>query len=430
MEGFESVVGYEDVKMELMRYADTLKHPDKYKKLGIPTPHGVLLYGNPGVGKTTMAEAFVSLCNLPTFHLRKEKSSKEFIDEIRETFVKARESAPSVVFLDDMDKFANEDYIHRDAPEYVTVQTGIDDSRGHSVFVIATANDKRGFPSSLIRVGRFDRVIEIHEPTGKDSEKIIQHYLGKKSVMSDIDVELIVRLMEGKTCAELESVINEAGIYAGYAGRDKIAQGDFLKACLSMVYVNKKQRGQDPFDEDEEVLIDSPIVFDAAVHEVGHAVVAEVLEPGSVSVISTNPIGKGCAGVTIIRQAEELPLSRDLMENDVVCRLGGCAASEVVLGKRDIKGELDLFEASNRVGNLVGGVTGLISVQGRVSDDYIVRREHRIELAMEKYYQKAVEIIVENRALFDALLAEVLEKETLTYKDIAEIRAHFSEKEY
>ena len=180
MSGFESVIGYEESKAELMRYADALQHPEKYKKLGLSMPRGVLLYGEPGLGKTTMAEAFVDFCKLPTFHLRKEKPSGDFINEIRATFETARESSPSIVFLDDMDKFANEDHNHRDASEYVAIQAGIDDSKEFDVFVIATANDKRSFPDSLLRVGRFDKTIKLSVPTGSDSEKIIRYYLSQR----------------------------------------------------------------------------------------------------------------------------------------------------------------------------------------------------------------------------------------------------------
>lgn len=425
MSGFESVIGYEESKAELMRYADALQHPEKYKKLGLSMPRGVLLYGEPGLGKTTMAEAFVDFCKLPTFHLRKEKPSGDFINEIRATFEKARESSPSIVFLDDMDKFANEDHNHRDASEYVAIQAGIDDSKEFDVFVIATANDKRSFPDSLLRVGRFDKTIKLSVPTGSDSEKIIRYYLSQKNTMGDVEVELIERLMEGRSCAELENVINEAGIYAGYAGRDQISQDDFLKACLSMLYVKKNNDGFELFDG--TINLDSPYIRETAAHEVGHVVVSEILEPGSVSVVSINATGEGHFGTTIIRRPEGFLFSIELLENDVIRKLGSRAALEVVFGKYDVLSETDMSEAAKLVSGLKGGYLGAGYMTGRVSDNLLEKSEYRVEVEVEKYYQKAVGIIVKNRELFDAIYEELLKKETLTYKDIAVIRERINQ---
>ena len=212
MSEFDKIIGYKDAKMELVRFCDVLRNREKYEKLGVTMPSGILLYGEPGLGKTLMAKCFIAESGCKVFTLRKEKPNGDFVNEIKATFEKAKGESPAIVFLDDMDKFANEDSMHRDAEEYVTVQSCIDDCGGCGVFTLATVNDKYCLPDSLLRAGRFDKVIEMYPPKGKEAQLIIDHFLKGKSIVGDIDVEEITRLMEGHSCAELEEIINEAGI--------------------------------------------------------------------------------------------------------------------------------------------------------------------------------------------------------------------------
>ena len=121
-----------------------------------------------------------------------------------------------------MDKFANGDMDFPDSEEYVTVQSCIDQAKGKNVFVLATANNLRNLPDSLLRCGRFDREIRVRYPSRTDSKAIIKHYLNSKPMDKDIDLDLITRIMDGCSCAELESVINEAGLCAGYNNCDTI----------------------------------------------------------------------------------------------------------------------------------------------------------------------------------------------------------------
>jgi cell division protease FtsH len=143
MSEFDKVIGYEDIKMELKRYCDVVKNPEKYRKLGVQTPSGILMHGNPGLGKSLMAKCFIAESGRKVFTLRKNQSDGDFVNTIRETFEKAKQAAPCIVFLDDMDKFANEDREHPDAEEYVAVQAGIDECKGSEVFLLATVNDRR-----------------------------------------------------------------------------------------------------------------------------------------------------------------------------------------------------------------------------------------------------------------------------------------------
>ena len=150
-----------------------------------------------------------------TYTLRKNKGNGDFIDEISDTFKKAAQNAPAIIFLDDMDKFANEDEDHLDAEEYVAVQTGIDEVRNKNVFVIATVNDIRKLPASLSRAGRFDRKIRMTAPDEGDAVKIVSHYLQDKNISDDVDIKDLVKLIGYDSCAGLETILNEAAINAG-----------------------------------------------------------------------------------------------------------------------------------------------------------------------------------------------------------------------
>jgi Zn-dependent membrane protease YugP len=258
---FKSIIGYRAIKLELSRILDQLTNPDKYSALGVTEPHGLLLHGVPGVGKSTFANAVVEESGRTVFVCRKDKSNGDFVNEIVHIFDKAAESAPSIVLLDDLDKFANEDERRRDSEEFVTVQACIDKVKDKSVFVVATANNIQKLPDSLIRAGRFDHVLELRCPSGKDAEEIIAFYLSKKPFVADINVRLITRLLEGRSCAELESVINQAGTYAAFDGRDKVEMKDMIKAILRIIF-----KAPESFDEDISAL---PLV---ACHEAGHAV--------------------------------------------------------------------------------------------------------------------------------------------------------------
>ena len=171
MSAFDKVIGYESIKKELIRFCDVLKNPERYRKLGVTIPSGILLEGEPGIGKTLMVNCFIEESGCRSFTIRKGKPNGDFVNEICETFRKAKEEASAIVFLDDMDKFANEDEDHRDAEEYVAVQSCIDECKGSGVFVLATVNTRYCLPDSLIRVGRFDRVIEMLRPMVRMQEK-------------------------------------------------------------------------------------------------------------------------------------------------------------------------------------------------------------------------------------------------------------------
>ena len=187
MNAFDKIIGYSAIKKELKQISDTMKNREAYDRLGVSVPRGLLLYGEPGVGKSLMASAVIKDSGRKVFCCRKASSNRDFIKQIKTTFDNAVQNAPSIVYLDDMDKFANVDERYPDAEEYVTVQSCIDETKDKQVFVLATVNNISCLPRSLCRAGRFDRTIEVSAPHGEDAERIIAYYLQSKRAVDGIN---------------------------------------------------------------------------------------------------------------------------------------------------------------------------------------------------------------------------------------------------
>lgn len=415
MKEFEAVIGYESIKKELERICDIIKYPEKYTRLGVKSPSGLLLYGAPGVGKTTMAKCFIEACGVKTFTCRKSKPDGDFVNEISRTFDEAKNAAPSIVFLDDMDKFSNNDNVHRNSEEYVAIQSCIDDISGSGVFVLATANDLNNLPTSLLRTGRFDKKIEVKNPSGKEAEKIIAYYLGQKHFVTDVDVHQIARILCGKSCADLETVINEAGIYAGFAGREYIDMDDMIRACIRVIF--NAPESLDGYGNE--------ILEKIAYHEAGHAVVAEILEPESVSLVSICTRDNKYGGVTSIYQTEESFFSMQNMENRVRVLLAGKAAIEVKYGEVDVGANNDLQRAFEIVSRFVTVYcsTSFDRLETRKSSSALIeRKEMQVNAEIERYYAEARKILIQNRQFLDKLSASLVEKKTIIAKEIEAVK--------
>ena len=425
MKAFEKIIGYESIKKELAQISDVLANNEVYQKLGVSSPRGLLLHGVPGVGKTLMASAVIHASGRKAFICRKDKPNGDFVKAIKKTFKDAAEAAPSIVFLDDMDKFANGDEHHTDTDEYVTVQSCIDAVKGKEVFVLATANRLHVLPRSLRRAGRFDRVIEVHNPHGEDAVKIIDHYMKKKKFVGDIDAVSVARIMDGHSCAELETVINEAGLYAGFERSDEITMDHFMRACLHTIHnvPNEVLNGTD-FDTDLTDGNDprTRVIY----HEAGHATVAEVLNPGSVTLISaysrewesggfTSYYGNGFSGAAESQQKR------------ILGALGGMAALDQKFGIIDLGISGDLDQAFRSVWNLVteNCLCGfhLHSNSYNDSGDLKAKQEQATAAEVERFYKKTKEILSLNHEFFEAIAKALSVKGVLAASDIQRIRS-------
>ena len=424
MKAFDKIIGYASLKQELMRISDTLKNRECYDKLGVSAPRGLLLYGEPGVGKSLMASAIIEESGRPVFRCRKDEPNGDFVKKIKATFEKAAENAPSIVFLDDMDKFANGDENHPDAEEYVTVQSCIDEVKGKEVFVLATANDIDCLPDSLCRPGRFDRTIEVEVPPREDAVEIIAHYLKSKRFVEGVDPTVIAKIMIGHSCADLETVINEAGLYAGYERAESITMEHFLKACLRTVF-DKDGLANEQDDFSSHLSDPHHIASHMIYHEAGHAVVSEVLCPGSVTLVFAGNLRQEEGGFT--RDYREPGSSLlEWRKKRIITSLGGMAAMEQKFGLPDVGCASDLNYAFDKVRNLLSDtcINGFSFYTRGYSDSErrMADRDQAVAAEVERYYRKAKEILSANWDFFEKLAVTLAEKKLLSAVDIQKIR--------
>lgn len=416
MSAFDKVIGYETIKNELQQICDMIHNQEVYTTLGAKMPQGVLLYGDPGLGKTLMAKCFIAESGLKSYTVRKNKGSDDFVGEITDTFRKAKEDAPAIIFLDDMDKFANEDSNHRDAEEYVAVQSGIDDIKGAAIFVFATANDIDKLPDSLKRSGRFDRKIEVCCPSSDDAVEIIKYYLKDKKVSADINLEDIAMMINYSSCAELETILNEAAIRAAFLRKEYIAMEDLVGAVLRMEYEAPDTYAK-PSTED---------VYRVALHEAGHLVISEVMCPGSIGLVSLRTSGRDSTG-GFTRRCKEVKFR----PYHVLVPLGGKAAVELYHAENNDSGcQTDLYNAVKHIrGDISDNGTcglGMLDLETRysykMSESFRARNEAVVYAELERYMCKAREILLKNREFLEKAVDALLKKETLLYSDIKMLR--------
>lgn len=416
MSAFDRVIGYETIKNELLQICDMIHNREVYEELGAKLPQGILLYGDPGLGKTLIAKCFIEESGLKSYVVRRNKGNDDFIGDITATFQKARETAPCIVFLDDMDKFANEDSNHRDAEEYVAVQSGIDEVKNCNVFVLATANEMWKLPRSLVRSGRFDRKIEVQCPTNKDADEIIQHYLSNKKVSETVNMDDLSKMISYSSCAELETILNEAAISAAFKRKPSIEMEDLVKSVLRMQYDSP----------DNYTKTSAENMKKTALHEAGHLVVSEVLCPGSVGLASLRSTGRDSTGGFIHRCKE---LSR--RPYHVLISLAGKAAVELYYSDTCASGcQNDINRAFNIIREgLSENATlgfGMIDVATNrfpnTSENMNSRNEAVTQAELERYMLITKDILLKNRDFLEKATAALIEKETLLHSDVKKIR--------
>jgi len=412
MDEIDKIIGYEGIKRELRKFADMLTNQDKYIALGAELPKGILLYGEPGVGKTLMAECLIKASKLPSYVCRKNMPDGEFINHIRETFQKACRNEPSIILLDDMDKYANESHQRTNTEEYVTIQSCMDDIKDHNVLIIATVNDRFLLPESLLRDGRFDEKIQVQNPQGEDAKKIIEYYLNKKKHVANLDIEEVSKLLNGFSCAELESLINKAGVVAGYANKTQIEMDDILKAYIKTCYGAPSSYYRRT-ERQMEII---------AYHETGHAVMAELLQPGSVSLITiANHMGN-VGGFTAYYEADDYWIDKTYMENRIMTLLAGRATTELKFGKVDVGASSDIDRAFRIVRRLLTDYCELGFSNLTRGCDTISESTHRaITNELDRYYNKCKELIAKNISIVDKISKELVKKELLSHIEIAKI---------
>lgn len=409
----EKVIGYDSIKETLRQIADVLKRPEAYKEKGVSMPRGLLMESAPGLGKSLMASILMEESGRKSFVFRRINEGNTFLGEMKDIFDVAKEEAPSILLLEDLNLYVESNSPY--APEWACLQACIDETSDADIFVIATTNDTRYMPQSLLRPGRFDYILNLNPPLGKTAENIVSYYLRDKNLAKDVQISDIVKAMPQVSCATLEMVMNLAAINSVYRDHAHVQKEDIIDALLKVVYNLRKADCEE--DPQEHQMI--------AVHEAAHAVVGEVLHSGSIGIItirgSHGAIGGMESGFAVYAKSEEE------FQDEIIKTLAGKAGTALIYGIMDIRAAADIKKADQLLDIWLchfagGGFSGVEPGENRLSEPRLSYNEAIKSAKLEELYRRSYKILYDNRDFLLAVQKELLEHETLLNSDLAKIR--------
>ncbi|MBA4065578.1 MAG: cell division protein FtsH [Isosphaera sp.] len=331
---FDDVAGMDNTKRELAEIVDYLRDPARFTKLGARVPKGVLLFGPPGTGKTLLAKAVAGEANVPFFAISGSEFIQMFVgvgaSRVRDMFRTAKEHAPCVVFIDEIDAVGRmrgagygggSDEREQTLNQILSEMDGFQPSE--TVIVVAATNRPDVLDSALLRPGRFDRHVTVDRPTWRGRLEILKVHTRNKPLADKVDLERLARNMVGMSGAELQNLCNEAALQATRSGRNRIEQVDFDRAADR---VRLGAMREEAFSETEKRR--------TAYHEAGHALCA-ILEPKADKIDRVSIIPRGQAGGVTMFQPDEDKVDRSVSELTarLVMSMGGRAADKLVFGE-------------------------------------------------------------------------------------------------
>ncbi|MGY2880798.1 ATP-dependent zinc metalloprotease FtsH [Thermostichus sp. OS-CIW-28] len=447
---FDDVAGIEEAKEELQEVVTFLKKPERFTAVGAKIPKGVLLVGPPGTGKTLLAKAIAGEAGVPFFSL----SGSEFVEmfvgvgasRVRDLFKKAKENAPCIVFIDEIDAVGRQrgagigggnDEREQTLNQLLTEMDGFEGNTG--IIVIAATNRPDVLDAALLRPGRFDRQITVDRPSFKGRYEILRVHARNKKLAEEVSLEAIARRTPGFAGADLANLLNEAAILAARRQRMAITNQDIDDAIDRITIGLTKPP-----------LLDGKSKRLIAYHECGHALLMTLLPHADpLNKVTIIPRSGGAGGF-----AQQLPneeqidsgmYSRAWLLDRVVVGFGGRAAEEIVFGYSEVTtgASNDLQQNTNLVRQMVTrfGMSELGPLMldppnnevflgggwmNRVeySEDVAAKIDRQVRQILESCYQKAKQILLEHRPLLDRLADTLVERETL---DGDEFRAIVSE---
>ena len=439
---FADVAGCDEEKEELVEIIDFLKNPRKYAEIGARIPKGVLLFGNPGTGKTLLAKAVAGEANVPFFSISGSDFVEMFVgvgaSRVRDMFKTAKENAPCIIFIDEIDAVGRQrgagmggghDEREQTLNQLLVEMDGFTPNLG--IIVMAATNRPDVLDPALLRPGRFDRQITISLPDVKGREAILKVHARNKHLDSAVKLDEIAQRTPGFSGADIENLLNEAALLAARSNRKVITTPDIDEAIdLVMMGPAKKSK---KYTEKEKRLV--------AYHEAGHAVIGLKLENASVvQKITIIPRGQA-GGYNLMTPKEETygKTKSELLET-ITGYLGGRVAEELVFGDVTTGAYAD-FQSSTRIARAMVteyGMSSLGPVQyehsggsvflGRdylkeknFSDQVALEIDKEVRKIIEECYEKAKTVISENRDLLDTITHYLLKLETLNKSDIDEI---------
>lgn len=432
---FEDVAGVDEAKLELMEVVDFLTRPEEYTRLGAHVPKGVLLVGPPGTGKTLLARAVAGQAGVPFFSI----SGSEFVEmfvgvgaaRVRDLFDQAREAAPAIVFIDELDalgrargavQIVNNDEREQTLNQLLAELDGFDPSAG--VVLLSATNRPEILDPALLRAGRFDRQVLVDKPDKAGRVAILKVHLRKITLGENVELEDVAGLTTGFTGADLANLINEAAILATRREADAVEMEDFTNA-IERIVAGLEKRNRILSEKERSIV---------AHHELGHAFISLVL-PGTdrVHKVSIIPRGVGALGYTIQRPTEDRYLmTRSELMNKISVLLGGRAAEQLIFDEVSTGAADDLAKATDIARSMVERF-GMVEDLGHLVfqedrplflGDQAVRSgsiseatAERLDLAtaeiIKTAFERAIGILQDNKQLLESTAQDLLVCETL-----------------
>ncbi len=369
---FADVAGCDEAKQDLQEVVDFLRQPEKYHQLGARIPHGVLLVGPPGSGKTLLAKAVAGEAKVPYFSISGSDFVEMFVGvgaaRVRDLFEQARKSAPCIVFIDEIDAVGRKRGMNlqggNDEREQTLNQLLVEMDgfgSGQEVIILAATNRPDVLDAALLRPGRFDRQVVVDAPDVRGREQILRIHARKKPLDVTVDLGVVARRTAGMVGADLENLLNEAALQAAREGRSRIVGRDVDEA-RDRVLMGPERRSLVVREADRKV---------TAYHEVGHALAAQLLPHANrVAKLTVVPRGRA-AGYMMPDADDRLHVTRPALDDMIAVALAGRAAEEVVYGEVTTGAQNDFQQATGIARRMVTewGMSGRIGKVALASDE-------------------------------------------------------------
>ncbi len=440
---FADVAGADEEKEELSEIVEFLKDPSKYNALGARIPKGVLLVGPPGTGKTLLAKAVAGEANAPFLSI----SGSDFLEmyvgvgasRVRDLFAQAKKSAPSIIFIDEIDAVGRHrgagmggghDEREQTLNQMLVEMDGFVENEG--VIVIAATNRPDILDPALLRPGRFDRQITVGYPDIKGREEILKVHARNKSLAPDVNLLDIARSTVGFTGADLENLLNEAALLSARRGLKAITKSEIEEATVKVV-VGTEKRSHKISEKDKRI---------TAYHEAGHAIATHFLE-GQDPVHQVSIVPRGMAGgfTMSLPLEDKTQIAKSHMEDDLVTLIGGRVAEKLVFDDITTGASNDIERASDMARKMVtkygmsdnlGPITfGSGHDEVFLGKDYGTVRNYSEEIAKDidievkdiitKAYQRCENLLIEHRDKLDELAEYLIAHEKIDGADFAKL---------
>lgn len=446
---FNDVAGVDEAKEEFQEVVTFLKQPESFTAVGAKIPKGVLLVGPPGTGKTLLAKAIAGEANVPFFSI----SGSEFVEmfvgvgasRVRDLFKKAKENAPCIVFIDEIDAVGRQrgtgvgggnDEREQTLNQLLTEMDGFEGNTG--IIVIAATNRADILDSALLRPGRFDRQVSVDVPDLNGRLAILQVHAKNKKISSDVSIKTIARRTPGFSGADLANLLNEAAILTARKRKNCITIAE-LDASIDRVVAGME--GTPLINSKSKRLI--------AYHEIGHAIVGTLLASHDpVQKVTLVPRGQAKGLTWFIPGDDQSLISRAQILARIMGALGGRAAEEIVFGNTEITtgASNDLQQVTSMARQMVTrfGMSSIgplslesegsnpflgrgMSSGSEYSDEIAIKIDRQIHDIVSECYQNVLHIIEENRVVIDKLVDILIEQETITGERLEAIISDYSE---